>query len=57
MRIVIDHVTKTINYTYLLVGATCHHGRRRGTSHLKRYYSRKKDTNSGNDISDSCSAM
>lgn len=30
------------NYTYLLTGATCHDERRRRTSHLKNYRSRKK---------------
>lgn len=30
------------NYTYLLTGATCHDERRRRTSHLKNYHSRKK---------------
>ena len=31
------------NSAYLLTGATCHDGRRKRTSHLKSYYSRKKE--------------
>ena len=37
------------NYTYLLTGATCHDERRRRTSHLKNYHSRKKNTYANND--------
>jgi len=37
------------NYTCLLTGATCHDERRRRTSHLKNYHSRKKNTYANND--------
>ena len=48
----VEAIRKLDNYTYLLTGATYHDDRRRRTSHLKNYHSRKKDTYTDNDNSE-----